>query len=34
MKSQENQFETRDFGLILFIVIAGWFLLFQSNLFN
>jgi len=32
MNNQENHFETRDFGLMLFIAVAGWFLLFQSGL--
>lgn len=34
MRNQENQFETRDLGLLVFIVVAGWLLLFYSNLFQ
>lgn len=34
MKNQENYFEAKDLGLILFIVVAGWLLLFQSGLFQ
>ncbi len=34
MKNQESYFETRDLGLILFVVVAGWLLLFQSGLFR
>ena len=34
MNNQEKYFEGRDLGLILFVVVAGWLLLFQSNLFR
>jgi hypothetical protein len=34
MHNRENQFETRDLGLIVFVVVAGWLLLFYSNLFQ
>jgi len=34
MNNRENYFESRDLGLILFIIVAGWLLLFQSNLFR
>lgn len=34
MREHENYLETRDLGLILFVVVAGWLLLFQSGLFN
>lgn len=34
MRNQENYLETRDLGLILFVVVAGWLLLFQSGLFR
>jgi hypothetical protein len=34
MNEQENYFESRDIGLILFVVVAGWLLLFQSGLFH
>lgn len=33
MRNQENQMEAKDLGLILFVIVAGWLLLFQSNLF-
>ena len=34
MNNKENYFESRDIGLILFVVVAGWLLLFQSGLFR
>jgi hypothetical protein len=34
MNNRENYFESRDLGLILFVVVAGWLLLFQSGLFR
>jgi hypothetical protein len=34
MRTQENQFETSDLGLLAFVVVAGWLLLFQSGLFQ
>ena len=34
MNNRENYFETRDLGLILFVVVAGWLLLFYSNIFR
>jgi hypothetical protein len=34
MNDRENYFESRDLGLILFVVVAGWLLLFQSGLFR
>ena len=34
MRNQENQFEGRDLGLVLFVLVAGWLLLFQSGLFR
>jgi hypothetical protein len=34
MNNKENYFETRDLGLIIFVVVAGWLLLFQSGLFR
>ncbi len=34
MENRENQLEARDFGLLLFVVVAGWLLLFQSGLFS
>jgi len=34
MNDRENYFESRDIGLLLFVVVAGWLLLFQSGLFR
>ncbi len=34
MKDRENQIEYSDIPLILFVIIAGWILLFQSGLFQ
>jgi hypothetical protein len=34
MRDRENYFESRDLGLILFVIVAGWLLLFQSGLFR
>ncbi len=34
MRNQENQLEHSDITLILFVVIAGWLLLFYSGLFQ
>ena len=34
MRTQENQFETSDLGLLVFVIVAGWLLLFQSGLFQ
>ena len=33
MERQEGQFELNDLGLVIFAIVAGWFLLFQSGLF-
>lgn len=33
MRDQENEFRVNDLALTLFVVIAGWLLLFQSDLF-
>jgi hypothetical protein len=33
MEDRERQFTTNDLGLLLFVVVAGWLLLFQSGLF-
>lgn len=33
METHEQQLNTSDLGLIVFVVVAGWLLLFQSNLF-
>ena len=34
MKNHENQLEYSDLTLILFVIIAGWLLLFYSGLFQ
>jgi len=34
MNNKENYLESRDLGLILFVIVAGWLLLFQSGLFR
>ncbi len=33
MKNYEEQLGTTDLGLLLFVLVAGWLLLFQSGLF-
>jgi hypothetical protein len=33
MERRERQFETNDLGLMIFAIVAGWLLLFQSVLF-
>jgi len=33
MEGRERQFEANDLGLLVFTVVAGWLLLFQSGLF-
>ena len=33
MKNEETQFRANDIFLLLFVLVAGWLLLFQSNLF-
>lgn len=33
MRNEETQLGTNDFFLVLFILVAGWFLLFQANIF-
>jgi hypothetical protein len=34
MRNQENQLEANDIGLLMFVLVAGWLLLFQSGLFQ
>ena len=34
MDKRENYFESRDIGLLIFVIVAGWLLLFQSGLFR
>lgn len=33
MRREETQLGLNDFFLVLFILVAGWFLLFQANIF-
>jgi hypothetical protein len=33
MEKEGQQFDTNDLGLIVFALVAGWLLLFQSGLF-
>lgn len=33
MEEREQQFGTTDIGLLVFVVVAGWLLIFQSGLF-
>jgi hypothetical protein len=33
MERREGQFEMNDLGLIVFSIVAGWLLVFQSGLF-
>jgi len=34
MPNREKQLGTTDLGLIVFVIVAGWLLLFQSGLFQ
>jgi hypothetical protein len=34
MQNQENQLGANDLGLLVFVLVAGWLLLFQSGLFQ
>jgi len=34
MENRETQFTTNDLGLLVFVIVAGWLLLFQSGLFQ
>lgn len=34
MKNRENHIQTGDLSLLIFIVVAGWLLLFESGLFS
>lgn len=34
MEKREQQFEINDIGLVIFAIIAGWLLIFQSGLFS
>lgn len=33
MRDREYKLETTDLGLLIFVVVAGWLLVFQSGLF-
>jgi len=33
MERREQQFEMNDLGLVIFVIVAGWLLIFQSGLF-
>jgi hypothetical protein len=34
MEKKESTFNTNDLGLIVFVLVAGWLLVFQSGLFG
>jgi len=34
MQDRENQIGTTDIGLLVFVIVAGWLLLFYSGLFS
>ena len=34
MENREQRFGTTDLGLLVFVIVAGWLLLFQSGLFQ
>lgn len=34
MRNKENYFDTNDLGLVVFVLVAGWLLIFQSGLFR
>ena len=34
MEDRQRQFTTNDLGLVLFVIVAGWLLLFQSGIFQ
>jgi len=34
MHDRTQQFNTSDLGLVVFVIIAGWLLLFQSGIFQ
>lgn len=34
MNTQEKQLGTTDIGLLVFVIVAGWLLLFQSGIFQ
>lgn len=34
MHRQQQQLGTTDIGLLIFVIVAGWLLLFQSGIFQ
>ena len=34
MENREQQLGTTDIGLLVFVLVAAWLLIFQSGLFN
>jgi len=34
MENREEQFVINDLGLLVFVIVAGWLILFQSGLFQ
>jgi hypothetical protein len=34
MRNKENYFDANDLGLVVFVLVAGWLLVFQSGLFR
>jgi hypothetical protein len=32
MRNKENYFDANDLGLVVFVLVAGWLLIFQSGL--
>jgi hypothetical protein len=34
VENREQQFGTADIGLLVFVIVAGWLLLFQSGIFQ
>ena len=34
MENREQQLGTTDIGLLIFVIVAGWLLIFQSGIFQ
>jgi hypothetical protein len=34
MENRQQQLGTTDIGLLIFVIVAGWLLLFQSGIFQ
>lgn len=34
MRNKEHYFDANDLGLVVFVLVAGWLLVFQSGLFR